>query len=118
MVAAPRRAPDRAAAGGSASRLLEVLVEIEAAHAQRRHQPEDDAGHDGDRQREQEHLAVDGDVAEARDAARSEGADAFERPDREDQPERPASDRERHALSEQLADDAAAAGARSEEHTS
>ena len=78
---------------------------------QRRHDPGEQRGHDGDRQREQHHPAVDGDRIRPRNAVATYPDEQPRRPISEHQPERAADRREHERLGDDLADEDGAIGA-------
>jgi hypothetical protein len=94
----------------------ESLVEREARGLQRRRQPEDDAGEQRERGGEGEGASVDGDVLHPGQAIGGEGEQRAHAPLCDQHPQRASQQRQQDALGEQLAHDAAAAGAQRRPH--
>ena len=88
-------------------RVLQRPVQIEAADAHRRRQAEQEARRDAEDQGEEQHLAVDGDVAEPRDARRLQPLNRAHRDGRQRDAGGAAEQREPDALGQQLANDPA-----------
>ena len=79
---------ERARAYPAATSFTQHIVQVEPRRTQRRHEPEDDARHERDREREREHSAIDPDLVEPRDFRRPELPEHPDSADREQKPER------------------------------
>src|SRR6185295_3631552 len=90
------------AAHHAASAFFERLAKADPRAAQRRSQAEQNACKHGDSGGESKHPAVDGDGRETWNVARVEPAQESKAPDREEQPERAAYNRQQHAFGQQL----------------
>src|ERR1044071_5800613 len=111
---APRRRWQALAAAAHARRLaalLEHVVERRPRGAQRRQQAEEEGGREHQPGGEGDAPAVEPDLADARQLLRVEGDQDARRPPGEEQPEGPAAGREHQRFGEELAHQAAAAGA-------
>ena len=86
-------------------------MHIEARDAEGRSEAEENSGKNGKRKREKKGLAVDADVAQARNAFRAEHVNPVDTENREDNSQRAAAKREQDTFREQLANDAASTGA-------
>ena len=86
----------------AARRLLEIVVDVDAAQLTRRCEPEEHAGGHGDHEREQQHGNIDADVAGDRQAARAQRDERADEPHGEQHAERAAERGEQHALGQQL----------------
>src|SRR5436309_4189250 len=104
--------PSQAAAEATRA-LLERVVEIGARRLQRRRQAEDQTGRERDDHRERKHGAVDADLLNVRQVEPAQRAKDAGAPEREQQPQRAAEQREQRAFGQQLADQAKPSGAES-----
>ena len=103
------------AAAGAVAAFLNRRVEIDARRLQRRYEAEDQAGQQRNRDGEGEHAPVDADPpaveADARDVARVQRQQRADADDTQDHADRAAGGRKGDTFGQELADDAAAAGA-------
>ena len=120
MTASPTCADDECAAhplsaatdARSATALLERIVQIGARGVERRQDAEDDTGHDGQRETEQQHPPVDGDREHRREHVRIEREHACASPTvASPMPNAPPDRRHEHGLGQQLSHQSRPAGA-------
>ena len=101
----PAKAIAARRSGRSSPGVLQRSVQIETSDAHRRREAEQEARRDAEDQGEEEHLAVDGDVAEPRDARRLQPLNRAHRNGRQRDAGGAAEQRQPDALGQQLAHD-------------
>src|SRR6185503_10094851 len=99
-----------AGVGASTSAVLQRRGDRDARQARRGDEPEQDAGGDAERRSDEQHRAIERHGGEARQRARRDAEDAALAPAGDGQPREGAGQRQQHRFSQQLADDAKAAG--------
>ena len=105
------RSPSRAAAVAAAARLLQRPLHVAARHQHRRHDAEGDRGQQRQGDRKRQHARVEADAGQPRQLDRRRGDQRLDRSDGDGDAEHGPHDREQHALSEKLPNQAAAARA-------
>ncbi len=94
--------------GCPARRIFQRIDRIAPRGMKRRDETQDEAGDEGKRQREPEHVQVESDFQHARDEVFRDLLEQIEAPDGKERSENPSDARGQHALSQELQDDASA----------
>lgn len=102
--------------GGTASPVPERLVQAPTRRAPGRHQADEDAGEDGDAETEEKRASVDFDAHPERQLDRDQSKQESQQRPRQQRPERPAGEAQRHALRQQHAHEPRPAGPKGRAH--